>query len=54
MQTVMDRLGEQPTGASPPVQVRHKHKEFLKGRPLMFKHATDPMKADDWLRAVEK
>jgi hypothetical protein len=50
----MDRLGEQPAGASPPVQVCHKHEEFLKGRPLVFTHATDPMKADDWLRVVEK
>jgi CubicO group peptidase (beta-lactamase class C family) len=38
MQTVMDRLGEQPAG----------------GRPPVFTHASDPMEADDWLRAVEK
>jgi hypothetical protein len=36
MQTVMDRLGEQLAGASPPVQVREKCGEFLKGRPPMF------------------
>lgn len=26
----------------------------MKGRPPVFTHATDPMEADDWLRAVEK
>ena len=31
-----------------------KHGEFLKGRPSVFSHATDPLEADDWLRAVEK
>ena len=28
--------------------------EFLKGRPPVFSHATDPLEADDWLRVVEK
>jgi hypothetical protein len=54
MQTVMDRLGEQPAGAPPPVQVCDKRGKFLKGRPPVFTHASDPMEADDWLRAVEK
>jgi hypothetical protein len=54
MQTVMDSLGEQPVGAPPPVQVRDKRDEFLKGRPPVFTHASEPMEADDWLRAVEK
>ena len=31
-----------------------KRGEFLKGRPLVFSHATDPLEADDWLCAVEK
>ena len=26
----------------------------MKGRPPVFTHASDPMEADDWLRAVEK
>jgi hypothetical protein len=34
--------------------VRDKHSEFLKGRPLVFSHAADPLEADDWVRAVEK
>jgi hypothetical protein len=50
----MDRLGEQPAGAPPPVQVRDQCGEFLKGRPPVFTHASEPMEADDWLRAVEK
>ena len=34
--------------------LRDKHGEFLKGRPLVFSHATNPLEADDWLRVVEK
>jgi hypothetical protein len=34
--------------------VRDKHGEFLKGRPPVFTHASDPLEADDWVRAVEK
>jgi hypothetical protein len=26
----------------------------MKGNPLVFTHAIDPLEADDWLRAVEK
>jgi hypothetical protein len=54
MQVVMDRLDNQPAGAPPPVQVRDKHGELMKGRPPMFTHASDPLEADDWLKAVEK
>jgi hypothetical protein len=54
MQIVMDRIGEQPAGAPPPVQVHDKRGEFLKGRPPVFTHVSEPMEADDWLRAVEK
>jgi hypothetical protein len=54
MQTVIDRLGEQPAGAPLPVQVRDKCGEFLKGRPPVFTNASEPMEADDWLRAIEK
>jgi hypothetical protein len=54
MQVVMDHLDNQPAGAPPPVQVRDKHGEFMKGSPLVFTHASDPLEADDWLKAVEK
>jgi len=39
-------------GNAPP-QVRDKRGEFLKGHPPVFKHSTDPLQADDWLRAIE-
>jgi hypothetical protein len=50
----MDRLGEQPAGAPPHVQVRDKCGEFLKGCPPVFTHASDPMEVDNLLRVVEK
>ena len=31
-----------------------KRGEFMKGHPLVFSHSTDPMQADDWLKAMEK
>ena len=40
----------QPIGGAP----RDKRGEFLKGRPPVFAHATDPLEADNWLHAVEK
>ena len=40
-------------GNAPP-QVRDKRGEFLKGYPPVFKHSTDPLQADDWLRAIER
>ena len=47
----MQALGQnQQVGGAP----RDKRGEFLKGRPLVFSHATDPLETDDWLRTVEK
>jgi hypothetical protein len=43
-----------PAGGPPPVHVRDKHGEFLKGRLPVFSHAADLLEADDWVRAVEK
>jgi hypothetical protein len=54
MQTLVQNqqnMQNQPVGGAPP---RDKCGEFLKGRPLVFMHATNPLEADDWLRAVEK
>ena len=34
------------------IGARDKRGEFLKGYPPVFSHATDPLEADDWLRAV--
>ena len=36
---------------TPPVD---KCGEFLMGRPLTFSHASDPLEADDWLKAMER
>ena len=35
----------------PPIDKRG---EFMKGHPPIFSHASDPLEADDWLRAVER
>ena len=50
MQMLVQNQQNQQVGGAP----RDKRGEFLKGRPPVFSHATDPLKADDWLRAVEK
>jgi hypothetical protein len=55
MQMFMQHMqNNPPVGGPPPVHVRGKRGEFLKGRPPVFSHATDPLEADDWVRAVEK
>ena len=54
MQAMMHRLDNEPARGLPPVQVRDKRGEFMKGHPSVFTHASDPMEADEWLRAVEK
>jgi hypothetical protein len=51
MQQLVQNQQNQPVVGAPP---RDKHGEFLKGRPLVFMHAADPLEVDDWLRAVEK
>ena len=50
MQTLVQNQQNQQGGGAP----RDKHGEFLKGRPPVFSRATDPLEADDWLRAVER
>ena len=50
MQALVQNQQNHPIGGAP----RDKHSEFLKGRPLVFSHATDPLEADEWLRAVKK
>ena len=54
MQAMMQRLDNEPARIPPPVQVRDKRGEFMKGCPPMFTHALDPLEADNWLCAVEK
>jgi hypothetical protein len=38
----------------PPPQARDRRAEFLRGHPPTFSHTSDPLQADDWLRAVER
>ena len=54
MQAMMQRLDNEPARGPLSVQVRDKRGEFMKDHPPVFTHASDPMEADDWLRAVEK
>jgi hypothetical protein len=37
----------------PPQQSRDRRADFLRGHPLTFSHAADPLQADDCLRSVE-
>ena len=48
----MQNMG-QGNGNAPP-HIKDKRGEFLKGHPPVFKHSTDPLQADDWLRAIER
>jgi len=50
MQALVQNQHNHPVGGAP----HDKRGEFLKGSPPVFSHATDPLEADDWLRAVEK
>jgi hypothetical protein len=54
MHAMMQRMDNEPVGGPPPVHVRAKRGEFMKGHPPVFTHSTDPLDADDWLRTVEK
>ncbi|XP_066381071.1 uncharacterized protein [Miscanthus floridulus] len=54
MQAMMQCLDNKPVRGPPPVLVRDKRGEFMKGHPPVFTHASNPLEADDWLRAVEK
>jgi hypothetical protein len=51
MQQLVQNQHNQPVARAQP---RDKRGEFLKGHPPVFMHATNPLEADDWLRAVEK
>jgi hypothetical protein len=54
MQAMMQHIDNQPAGGPPPVHVKDKHVEFMKGQPPVFTHVVDPLEADNWLCAVEK
>ncbi|WVZ97511.1 hypothetical protein U9M48_043038 [Paspalum notatum var. saurae] len=44
---------QQAQAQPPPPPPRDRRGDFLKGHPPTFSHATEPLQADDWLRAVE-
>ncbi|WVZ70910.1 hypothetical protein U9M48_019539 [Paspalum notatum var. saurae] len=45
---------QQAQAQPPPPPPRDRRGNFLKGHPPTFSHATEPLQADDWLRAVER
>ncbi|WVZ80628.1 hypothetical protein U9M48_028087 [Paspalum notatum var. saurae] len=45
---------QQAQAQPPPPPPRERRGDFLKGHPPTFSHATEPLQADDWLRAVER
>ncbi|WVZ97277.1 hypothetical protein U9M48_042826 [Paspalum notatum var. saurae] len=47
---VLQQAQAQPPSPPP----RDRRGDFLKGHPPTFSHATEPLQADDWLRAVER
>ena len=49
LQTYVQNVCINPHQAPP----RDKRGEFMKGHPPTFSHASDPLEANDWLRAVE-
>ena len=50
----LQQVHAQPPPPPPPQQSRDRRAEFLRGHPPMFSHTSDPLQADDWLRAVER
>ena len=50
LQIITQSVLNNPHQASP----IDKHGEFMKGHPPTFSHTSEPLEADDWLRAVER
>ena len=50
----LQQVHAQPPPPPPPQQPRDRHAEFLRVHPPTFSHTSDPLQADDWLRAVER
>ena len=50
----LQQVHAQPPPPPPPQQPRDRLAEFLSCHPPMFSHTSDPLQADDWLRAVER
>ena len=56
MQTMMQTFNnlQQNEQAPPPPSNQNRLGEFLRTRPPTLSQAKDPLKADDWLKAIEK
>ena len=54
MMAIMNQNMQNPPVQPNPAPARDKRGEFLKGRPPTFSHASDPLEAEDWLKAVER
>ena len=50
----LQQVQAQPPPPPPPQQPRDRRVEFLRGHPPTLSHMSDPLQADDWLRAVER
>ena len=50
----LQQVHAQPPPPPPPQQPHDRRAEFLRGHPPTFSHTSDPLQADDWLRAVER
>ena len=50
----LQQVHAQPPPPPPPQQPRDRRAEFLRGHPPTFSHTSDPLQANDWLRAVER
>ena len=53
VQALQQVHAQPPPLPPPPPPPRDRRAEFLRGHPPTFSHTSDPLQADDWLRAVE-
>ncbi|CAO2176231.1 unnamed protein product [Urochloa humidicola] len=54
MQTMAAMMQQGQQNQQNQAPVRDKRAEFMKGHPPKFSHASNPLQADDWLKAVER
>ncbi|CAN6272542.1 unnamed protein product [Urochloa humidicola] len=54
MQTMAQSIAMMQQNQQNQALVRDKRAEFMKGHPPKFSHTSNPLQADDWLKAVER
>jgi hypothetical protein len=52
--TIANMQAQMNQAPPPPPHVRDRHKEFMSHKPPTFSHSPDPLKADDWVKIIEK